>query len=299
MNYWIFIVTAHKVDGESYSADEIFQQRMADRFWGLGEKTPNRRALQQGDQVVFYIGVPRKVFAGSATLSTDSFKLPQHEQEQMSHGRKFYRAEYGVRLESPQIWDKPRGVEDLVPGLEFIENKKSWFAYFQGGVRQISEHDFRTITEGRELTILAGPRTAMDIESESEFALETHLEEFIDQNWNNIDFGSNLVRCRTDEQDGRQFPAGPWSIDFLCTDGGSGYFVVIELKRGKSSDSTVGQTLRYMSWVKENLARADQKVRGVIIAKEVDEALRYAVKHLPDVDVLTYKVNFKLSPFKK
>jgi len=299
MNYWIFTVTEHKIDGETFTADDIFQQRMKDKFWGLGEKTPNRRALQKGDQVIFYVGLPRKVFAASAILSTDSFQLTEEQQRTFAHGKKFYRADYGVLLDNVQIWDKPPRVADLVPRLKFIENKEFWFAYFQGGVRQISEEDFRTITESRELTLVDKLATVNDIESESQFALETHLEEFIYQNWRNINFGSTLVLYKTEEQDGRQFPAGPWSIDFLCMDNDTGDFVVIELKRGKSSDSTVGQILRYISWVKENLAKPEQKVRGIIIAKEVDEVLRYAVKGLDNVSVLTYKVDFKLSLFKE
>ena len=79
-----------------------------------------------------------------------------------------------------------------------------------------------------------------------------------------------------------------------ATDG----LVVIELKRGRSSDSTVGQVLRYMGWVEENLAKEGQQVHGIIIAQEADDALRYAVKGLKNVSVLTYRVDFKLSPFK-
>ena len=60
--------------------------------------------------------------------------------------------------------------------------------------------------------------------------MEVHLEEFIDQNWEKLNFGSKLHRYRTEEQNGRQFPAGTWSIDFLCVDRESGDFVVIELK---------------------------------------------------------------------
>jgi hypothetical protein len=71
------------------------------------------------------------------------------------------------------------------------------------------------------------------------------------------------------------------------------------LKRGRSSDSAVGQVLRYIGWVDENLARPGQKTRGIIIAKEVDDALRYAVKGLMNVSVLTYKVDFKLSTFER
>jgi RecB family endonuclease NucS len=109
---------------------------------------------------------------------------------------------------------------------------------------------------------------------------------------------TNLVKYEADDQNGRQFPAGPWSIDFLCVDKANNDFVVIELKRGRSSDSTVGQVLRYMGWVQENLAKAGQRVHGIIIAQDVDDALRYAVKGLMNVSVLTYKVDFKLLPFK-
>jgi len=107
------------------------------------------------------------------------------------------------------------------------------------------------------------------------------------------------VRYQTGEQDGRQFPAGPWSIDFLCTEKETGDFVVLELKRGKTGDLTVGQILRYIGWVRENLAREGQKVKGIIVAKDVDEGLRYAVHELNKVSSLTYKVDFALTPFNK
>jgi len=47
MNNWIFIVTQHQVNGEKLTADEILHQRLSDQFWGLGEKTTNRRYLKQ------------------------------------------------------------------------------------------------------------------------------------------------------------------------------------------------------------------------------------------------------------
>lgn len=298
MNNWIFVVTQHKVDSEIFTADSILKQRMDDKFWGLGEKTPNRRALQKSDQIVFYVGNPRKVFAAQATLASDSFKLSKDQQAKFGHNKKFYQTEYGVLLDNFQVWDSPRRVEDLAPKLKFIENKENWFAYFQGGVRQVSEDDFRTITEAMGVTISGALVSPSDVENQSQFALEAHLEEFIDQNWKHINFGSQLVRYEVDDQNGRQFPAGPWSIDFLCIDKVSGEFVVIELKRGRSSDSAVGQVLRYIGWVEENLAKPHQKVRGIIIAKEVDDALRLAVKGLPNISVHTYKVDFSLTSFR-
>jgi hypothetical protein len=296
MNYWMFILTSQKEAGLNYSPEDILRQRVADRFWGLGEKTPNRRALQRGDMVVFYLANPHKAFAASAVLGSASFALSPAEQEELAHGTALFRAPYGVRLEQPIIWEQAHKVEDLLAGLSFIENKAFWYAYFQGGVRQLDERDFQTIISQTVVpsatAIAAGlPRAAL---SEAEFSLEAHLEEFIDKNWNGINFNRKLRRYTTDAQNGRQFPAGLWSIDFLCIDEDTGNLVVVELKKGKTSDATVGQVLRYISWVEEHVAEKGQAVEGIIIAREIDEALYYAVKNLSHINVLTYKVDFTL-----
>ena len=294
MAYWVFIVTGHKVGGEELAPEQILQTRFNDGFWGLGEQTPNRKHLRKNDQVIFYVGSPRKAFVASARLDSDSFQLSSKERERLGHGKAFFTSEYGVYLRDQEIWARPVPAEEAVPQLEFIENKEYWYSYFQGGVRRLSEHDFRLISEGREPTLSERIRTEEDIESESEFALEAHLEEFLDANWERIAFPFQLRRFHTEDQTGRQFPAGSWSIDFLCIDEATRDFVVIELKRGKSSDSTVGQVLRYIGWVEENLCEEDQSARGIIIARQIDDALRYAARGLPNVTVMTYKVDFQL-----
>lgn len=296
MNCWMFILTSQKEAGVNYSSEDILKRRINDRFWGLGEKTPNRRALQRGDKVVFYLGNPQKAFAASAILGSASFTLSPAEQEELAHGTALFRTPHGVRLEEAVIWEQPRRVEDLVAGLGFIENKAFWYAYFQGGVRQLDERDYQTIVSQTVFTsaqTMAGGVSTVAA-SEAEFALEAHLEEFIDKNWNSINFNRKLKMYTSEGQNGRQFPAGLWSIDFLCIDEDTGNLVVVELKKGKSSDATVGQILRYINWIEEHLAEKDQVVEGIIIAKEIDEALHYAVKNLPHIHVLTYKVDFAL-----
>ncbi len=97
-------------------------------------------------------------------------------------------------LENIQLWEIGRPVKDLVDGLKFIENKENWFAYFQGGVRQLSEDDYHIIIENRKAVTVEKIQTEDTIISESQFALEAHLEEFIDKNWKHIDFGAELVK---------------------------------------------------------------------------------------------------------
>lgn len=295
MNHWIFVVTSHEEFG--LTGEDVFRQRTQDKFWGLGEKTPNRKNLAAGDSIVFYIGNPIRAFSATAVLAGPSFSLSQEEREELSHGKEFYRAQYGVRLERVDVWPERRPIETVLPNLTFIENKKSWGTYLQGGVRSISEQDYRTIVNPVLSTERATESEASS--SVSEFALEAHLEDFIDRNWESIDFGRRLARYKTDEQDGRQFPAGAWSIDFLCIDKDTGSLVVVELKRGKSSDSVVGQTLRYVTWVKENLAKPNQETHAIIIVAEADDAMRYAARAVSNLSLLEYRVDFKLSAVQK
>ncbi|MBI4529014.1 MAG: DUF91 domain-containing protein [Deltaproteobacteria bacterium] len=56
-------------------------------------------------------------------------------------------------------------------------------------------------------------------------------------------------------------------------------FVVLDLKAVHSSDSVVGQILRYMGYVRENLAeKAGKKVRGIVFTPSYDEQLRLAAR---------------------
>ena len=67
---------------------------------------------------------------------------------------------------------------------------------------------------------------------------------------------------------------------------------MIELRRGRTRDVTVGQNLRYMGWVEEHLAGEEQLVEGLLVSQEIDAALRYAVSQVSGVTVLTYPVDF-------
>ncbi len=136
----------------------------------------------------------------------------------------------------------------------------------------------------------ASEETAED----TRFRLEAHLEEFMEANWSSIDFGAPLQIWTDGEgMSGRQYETDVGRIDFLCTDTASGDFVVVELKRGRTSDRVVGQVQRYMGWVQEHLANG-RGVRGLIITHEYDEGMRYALKMTPEVDARTYRVNFEL-----
>lgn len=151
------------------------------------------------------------------------------------------------------------------------------------------------LTEGSEIPRpIAGPVEQIPRVTESpEFVMEKYLEEFVEANFSKINFGAKLELYQDEESTGRQYPTPIGNIDLLAIDREKKEFVVIELKKGRGSDAVMGQILRYMGWVKENLAK-DGGVRGVIIVKDRDERLEYALKLLPNVSLFSYTVSFDL-----
>jgi restriction system protein len=132
------------------------------------------------------------------------------------------------------------------------------------------------------------------VEHHAQFTLEKHLEEFIVGNFKSI-FGKELeVFADEDGIHGQQYPTDIGVIDILAWDAAAQSYVVMELKRGRPSDQVVGQILRYMGWVKANLCKDSQSVRGLVICREPDPRLSYAVSMVASVGVKYYKVAFEL-----
>lgn len=133
------------------------------------------------------------------------------------------------------------------------------------------------------------------VEDPSTFALEKHLEDFLVANWAHTELGKRYDIFELDgEKVGRQYPSDTGPIDILAVRKDKKELLVLELKRGRASDAVVGQVLRYMGYVQEELAEPGQTVRGVIIAFEDDVKLRRALAATPNVTFYRYEISFKL-----
>jgi len=148
----------------------------------------------------------------------------------------------------------------------------------------------------------AGEIVDEDEEPETEqegigFGLERHLHDFLFDNWEKTDLGKewNLDEDGGDIKGyGYERPTSIGKIDLLAKHKTDARWLVIELKRGQSSDDTVGQVLRYMGWVEEQLAAVGETVEGLIISQDIDEKLRYALKPTQRIRVMRYEVDFRL-----
>lgn len=117
--------------------------------------------------------------------------------------------------------------------------------------------------------------------------LEKDLRKFLTLNPHVLEKGLELVE-NGEEYDTHEVGR----IDLLFKDKNKN-FVVVELKRRKTGDSVVGQILRYMGWVRENLG---ENVRGIIVIGEPYDKLDYALKPIEQIVQLKYyRVKFEIS----
>lgn len=182
-------------------------------------------------------------------------------------------------------------------------------------------YEFNSITAGTRILIKFNPdekingnhvvrllieklgeiREEKNIEEENEISeqkkieipleFERQLESFLEKNLNKLEQGLKLYKDEVGNY-GRQYPTDIGPIDLLCVNKESN-FVVVELKKGRGSDSAVGQIQRYMGWVKENLCKNDQNVFGVIITHEFDNKLKYSVVANDKLKIRYYKIHLE------
>lgn len=107
-----------------------------------------------------------------------------------------------------------------------------------------------------------------DLISNDSEVLELDIEKQIISNPEILEEGLTLI--------GGQYSTSAGSIDILFKDKNED-FVVVELKREKGNYKVVGQILKYLTWVEENLAQ-NKKVRGIIVVKKSNKDLEYAIR---------------------
>ncbi len=284
MNHYVFQVSDQSRYGKQRSAQEIFDFLVREKnVWGFGLHTPNRKAIQAGDKVLFYLtGAGNQVFVGAATLTSGAYK------DESDESKDWYLEEETLRIDLKDVvvFPEPRPRH----GFHSIEWRPA-----QGGSGKISERDFQIIM-GVQADIV--PNNSV-IDDEAEFVLEKYLEDFMVANWDIIDFSETLTIFEDENGNvGQQYYTEEVGyIDILAKDEQGG-FVVIELKKGRKNDEVVGQVLRYMSWVRRNLCKNGESVRGLIVVGERDTKLEHAVSEVADkVRVMLYKVSFRLEKY--
>jgi RecB family endonuclease NucS len=116
---------------------------------------------------------------------------------------------------------------------------------------------------------------------------EKILEDYLESNITVLEDTLTLAK------DGRQYETVVGPIDLLAIEK-SGGFVVVELKKGRAADKVFGQLCRYMGYIKREVANG-APVRGIIVGKEIDQKLEYAVEAVPEGLVSLKAFDLKLA----
>jgi RecB family endonuclease NucS len=122
--------------------------------------------------------------------------------------------------------------------------------------------------------------TLLDKLAETSISLERDIEEHLVHHLDAIESGLKLV--------GRQVSTDIGRVDILAEDA-KGVRVVIEVKIGDAKDSAIGQIARYLGWYAKTEARPP---RGILIAADFPEGVRYAATAIPGVTLIAYRVQF-------
>lgn len=161
-------------------------------------------------------------------------------------------------------------------------------------VQQVSESDANASTDEEPFEIESLVCDTEKNSASSRFAMESHLRDYLAQNLNRIQGLPTQLDLYRDDSDmpAVEYRTSVGYIDILAK-GADGAFYVLELKLARGSDAVIGQILRYMGWVRTNLAKGSP-VYGVVVASGVSEKLKYAASEVPGILLMEYELNFSL-----
>jgi hypothetical protein len=157
------------------------------------------------------------------------------------------------------------------------------------GTWEVTPDGVRLVDDSDDVVIAEEAAVDAEVVSGMSLSLERDLEAALIHRLDQLSPG--LTRYTEGGTRGHQLDTGiVGRLDLLARDE-QGQLVVIELKVGKADDRVVGQILRYMGWVKRELARG-APVRGIIVASEFNDRIRYAVEAIPGIELKRYEINF-------
>jgi len=186
-------------------------------------------------------------------------------------------------------------------GSRLNHNPKShhnvFFSFGNGDYRRYEpENDpppIMTESDRQQTETTEGNNAAQSGSDDSEFASERDLQNYLVK-----DLGGRLEKgLKVYEEDGvslgYEYQAGTRRIDILAVDSDDN-LVVIELKVGRGHEKVVGQIQYYLGWIESNLAKDNQKVRGIIIAKEITNEIKLACSRDAAISLYDYSMQFSL-----
>jgi hypothetical protein len=115
------------------------------------------------------------------------------------------------------------------------------------------------------------------------FTLEDELQRQVAKNIGLVEKGLVLA--------GQQVKTEAGIIDVTARDP-KGATVIIELKPGLAEEKALVQLLRYVGHARK--ANPNKEIRGILVAHDFEERLKYSVSMIPNVRLKTYEIEFEI-----
>jgi len=246
-NYWIF---SNRPEGAYGDTVWDLATILKTKRYSIKKRESNRARVKPGD--IVYMRIYGRAFTGKFRIAGEWKPLPEKQQKWSAVAGLF-------PMQDIELWPRPVPQNLVIRDLSNQNHRRR--------IIKITREDGIMIETAQRVYARLGFGDADD----NIVILEKGLEEAIKPNLKKM--GLRLADKRIQQQ----FAMGPGvgRSDLICVNEQDD-LVVIELKRGMTSDETIGQILRYVGWVQENVAEEGQKVHGWIIAGDYDEGLRLA-----------------------
>jgi len=124
-------------------------------------------------------------------------------------------------------------------------------------------------------------------------SIERDLKRFLVQNLGSLEAGLKLYK--EGDTTGEEYPTETGRIDILGVDR-SNNLVVVELKAGLADTSSLGQIIAYMACM-DSKAKG-RKVRGILVANDFEDKVKFATTRVPDLQLKKYQVAFNFEQVK-
>ena len=257
--------------------------------WGVETRYEDRiRETSPGDEIVFLASRHiRSVHRIESEVFKDNTPLwPPKDGDLFPFRIKISRPTYAGQISS----------DEFVSHISFMQDKEAWGGTIQGasGVfnNRLTDEDISFIKSRlRKIPVVEQPaaRAAEEPKIKNLFRL---IDSDVVESLKRILPSLGLSRFN-----GENFPAeydaGYGGTVILCRDVGNNDLVVVDFNRGDAPTDTLIRVLRYMSWVRQNLAGKDD-VRGIILTEAANPALSDIVKEVPNVDLQLYRIGIEL-----
>jgi hypothetical protein len=221
-----------------------------------------------------------------------------------------YKASFGkdvFEINQDDITNEIKEIQNNINGRNEVKDKTFTEydkAASNGIPKAIIGKWYTTFLRSVDLSEYLGNQTATNIKSSSEidnirieqlsFSYESDLQKSLISQSEEL-FPEYQIFGESGE--GIEYSINGKRIDLLLEDKKSNSILAIELKAGKADFKVFGQMSMYLQLLDERFF--GKKIKGIIIANEIDESLIIASKRDQNIELMTYKMELNLKKINK